>query len=107
MPDQEEQIENFCRGLAASFKPSRIILFGSRAKGTHRRGSDVDLLVAMPRVKSGPQLAAKMIAQLHPAFGLDLIVKSEKEIQRRVKQQDFFLIQALAEGRVLYEAPHA
>lgn len=32
--------------IGADARTSRILLFGSRAKGTHREGSDIDLAVA-------------------------------------------------------------
>lgn len=35
----------------------RLVLFGSRAKGSHRRGSDVDLLVQGPNLSSDTVLA--------------------------------------------------
>lgn len=38
-------------GVLAHFpEVERVVLFGSRAKGTHRRGSDIDLALAGARV---------------------------------------------------------
>jgi predicted nucleotidyltransferase len=101
------EIKKFCDELAKRFKPSKIILFGSYAQGNPRMDSDVDLLIAMPGNMGGAIMADRMIEQLKPRFAVDLIVKSEKEINRRLKQQDFFLQQAIREGQVLYETPHA
>ena len=36
--------------IVARFQPARILLFGSRARGTDNRWSDVDLLVVMEEV---------------------------------------------------------
>ena len=33
--------------IVGRFGPSRVVLFGSQARGTAREGSDVDLLVVM------------------------------------------------------------
>lgn len=52
-------------------------------------------------------MAARMIAQLKPTFGVDLIVKTNREISQRITRDDFFLKQAMREGNILYEAPHA
>ena len=104
---KKSEIQRFCEALAAAFRPKRIILFGSYARGMPGKDSDVDLLVAMPGNQGGPLIADRMIEQLQPRFALDLIVKSEKDIARRLKQDDFFLHQAMREGQVLYEAPHA
>jgi len=101
-----KEIRIFCDELVRVFKPDRIVLFGSYAEGRARDDSDVDLLVAMDHKKSGPETAAMMIEQLKPRFAVDLIVKSEREIKRRMEQEDFFLQQVMREGKVLYEASH-
>lgn len=41
-------IKKLCRRIAETFKPEKIILFGSQAWGKPRPDSDVDLLVVMP-----------------------------------------------------------
>jgi hypothetical protein len=66
----------------------------------------VDLLVALRHQRGGARTAARIIEALNPRFPVDLIVRSEMEIARRLKQQDFFLQQAMREGRVIYEATH-
>ncbi len=103
---KKSDIQRFCAELAAAFKPKRITLIGSYARGKPRIDSDVDLIIAMPGNIGGAIVADRMIEQLKPRFAVDLIVKSEKEIRRRLKHEDFFLQQALREGHVLYEAPH-
>ena len=40
-----ESIQNFLRYVAKEVTPEQIILFGSRARGTHRPNSDFDLAV--------------------------------------------------------------
>lgn len=101
------EILRFCGEIGKTFNPSKIILFGSYARGTAREDSDVDLLVAMPGNARVAQLADRMITELNPRFAVDLIVKSEREIARRIKQNDFFLRQAIREGHLIYEAPNA
>jgi predicted nucleotidyltransferase len=99
------EIERFCDDLVTTYKPKRIILFGSYARGDARTDSDVDLLVTLPDGTGGAAVAAGMIKNLKPRFSVDLIVKPEAEFQRRVHQRDFFLTEALQQGRVIYEAP--
>ena len=43
----ETVIETMVERIVARFQPARILLFGSRARGTANRWSDVDLLVVM------------------------------------------------------------
>ncbi|HMO99684.1 MAG TPA: nucleotidyltransferase domain-containing protein [Kiritimatiellia bacterium] len=100
-------IETFCTDLVKSFKPSRVVLFGSYARGNPTADSDVDLLITVGCEPAGPEAAARMIAALNPSFAVDLIVKTEKDVERRLGQHDYFLQQIHREGRVLYETAHA
>ena len=47
---QDPVLRDFVKGIA-SVRPEiqRLILFGSRARGTHRLDSDYDLLLVVPR----------------------------------------------------------
>jgi uncharacterized protein len=101
------QIREFSRRLAEEYRPKRIVLFGSHAKGSPRRDSDVDLLVVMPFSGNGMLKAAEIIRRLEPGFAVDLLVRTPRQVQRRLAANDFFLRQALADGTVLYEDPHA
>lgn len=41
----ESTIESFLVRLEGAFRPARVILFGSRARGDHLLDSDVDLVI--------------------------------------------------------------
>ena len=45
-------IKPFLRDVKKKFAPARIILYGSRAKGTARKDSDYDIIVISPAFKS-------------------------------------------------------
>lgn len=101
---QDESIRTFCLALAKRYHPLRITLFGSHAKGTAQVDSDVDLLIEMNRVDSGLTLAADMMAELHPRFAVDLLLKTPEELHRRLQMGDHFLSEAIRTGKVIYEA---
>jgi uncharacterized protein len=101
------QIREFSRRLAEEYRPKRIVLFGSYAKGSPRPDSDVDLLVVMPFRGNSILKAAEIIRRLEPGFAVDLIVRTPGQVRHRLAANDFFLKQALADGTLLYEAPHA
>jgi predicted nucleotidyltransferase len=90
--------------IAAKFKPQKIILFGSYARGNPHPESDVDLLVVMETPLPEVQQAIQICQQIEYRFGLDLIVHTPKHLAGRLKMGDWFLRDALREGRVLYEA---
>lgn len=99
-------IKAFCGRLAEEYRPSRIVLFGSYARGKPRPDSDVDLLVVMPFKGSGVSKAAEIIRKLSPPFAVDLVIRTPDDVERRVAMNDFFLKEATT-GRLLYEAPDA
>ena len=101
-------IKRYCEEIAAVFKPQRIILFGSYAYGKPNADSDVDVLVVMPgkrRVHS--DTAARIRIEVDSDFPVDVLVRGESEVARRVQQKDLFMTHITSQGRVMYEAVHA
>lgn len=92
------------RQIAEKFRPEKIILFGSYARGNPRPESDVDLLVIMDASEGDVQTSLDIRRELGVSFGLDLIVYTTKHLKERVKMGDWFIRDALKEGKVLYEA---
>jgi predicted nucleotidyltransferase len=97
-------IRELTRQIAKQFKPQKIILFGSYARGKPRPESDVDLLVVMDTKLREVEQSIKICQQLDYMFGLDLIVYTPKHLKERVKMGDWFLRDVLKEGKVLYES---
>ncbi len=103
-----DQIIEFVDAIAAGFKPLRIVLFGSYACGSPTEDSDVDLLITRKRWSMSPLTAAGRIrVKLGVPFPMDLIVRTEADIQRRVADGDAFLREALETGITLYAADDA
>src|SRR5262245_13018427 len=98
----------FVDQVAARFKPRRIVLFGSYACGNPTRDSDVDLLITRRRWSMSPLTAAGRIrVELGVPFAMDLIVRSEAEVRRRIAGGDSFLREVLETGITLYAADDA
>src|SRR5437899_3437055 len=103
-----DQIIAFVDQIAAGFKPRRIILFGSYARGNPTADSDVDLLITRQRWSMSPLTAAGRIrVELGVPFPMDLIVRSEADVRRRVAGGDVFLREVLETGITLYAADDA
>lgn len=99
-----DQIENLCHEIGREFKPDKVILFGSHAYGTPTKGSDVDLLVIMRFKGEGVWKAIEILEKLNPRFGVDLIVKTPRQIEQRLSWNDFFIREIIEKGKVIYEA---
>ncbi len=103
-----KDITRYCEAIAAAFKPQRIILFGSHAYGRPDEDSDVDVLVVMP--KSRPvrrDTAVQIRLKVDADFPVDVLVRGESEVERRVRERDLFMTQVISQGRIMYEAVHA
>ncbi|HVE16317.1 MAG TPA: nucleotidyltransferase domain-containing protein [Chthoniobacterales bacterium] len=101
-------IQRYCEEVARLFKPRRIVLFGSHAYGQPHVDSDVDVLVVMRGVEElGRQPTVTIRTQIKAPFPVDMLVRDEREVSRRLREGDSFMCDIAERGRVLYEAVHA
>ena len=97
-------IETMVERIVGRFQPARILLFGSRARGTANRWSDVDLLVVMEEAADKRQAAVEMGRALSDLpVGKDIVVTTPEEIARRGHLVGSVLRSAVREGTVVYE----
>jgi predicted nucleotidyltransferase len=97
-------IRRFVRQVAERFQPEKIILFGSYAYGTPHAESDVDLLVIMPASNAVNQ-AIRICRAFERPFSLDLLVRTPNQVERGLRDDDWFLREVIEKGKLLYEAP--
>ena len=92
--------------IVQGFRPERVILFGSQARGTANEWSDVDLLVVLPEVSDKRRVAVEIRRSLGdlPA-SKDIVVSTPEEIEQRGQIVGSVLHAALREGRVVYGLP--
>jgi predicted nucleotidyltransferase len=100
----QKAIDQVVKQIVEKFKPQKIILFGSYARGNPRPESDVDLLVVMDTPLKESKQSLEIRRHLNVMFGMDLIVHTPKRLKERVDMGDWFLRDVLNEGKVLYES---
>src|SRR6266545_5449591 len=101
----QKAIDQVVKQIVEKFKPQKIILFGSYARGNPRPESDVDLLVVMETSLKETKQAYLIDQSLErDLFGLDLIVRTPQNLARRIALGDSFLKEVTTHGKVLYEA---
>ena len=103
------QISLLCSEIAREFHPDKIVLFGSYAYGKPRPESDVDLLIVMSYEGSPFKQAGVIINHLINTVGIvpmDVLVRTSKEVQARIRMGDRFISEIIERGRVMYEANH-
>ncbi len=98
-----EIIERAGKILAESAPPqTRVILFGSRARGDARPGSDLDFLVIEPEVERPRAESARLrCALLDLDAPIDVIVVSSRHVDEWGGLEGTLVHAALTEGRVL------
>lgn len=101
----EQIIQQAVQRVVEAAAPSRVIVFGSHARGDATAGSDLDLLVVEPEVHN---IGAEMV-RLHKALWplnipVDLLVCSEADFLKKREWRSSAIYWAAREGRVLYAA---
>jgi uncharacterized protein len=97
-------IDDLVQAIVNKFSPDRVILFGSYAYGEPQPWSDVDLLVVMDTPQGeGSAIQAVRNSLPRRPFSVDVVVRSQAEIDRRIALDDWFLEEITRKGQVLYE----
>jgi uncharacterized protein len=103
----EIAIQQAVSKLVEAAKPSKIILFGSYARGDATEDSDLDLMVIEAEVSSQFEEMVRLRNVMGDmGVGVDLLVYSDSEATRRSQVPGTLLYWAFKEGRVLYDAIH-
>ena len=101
--DVQAYINRLCKKIVETFRPQKVILFGSHAYGVPHSDSDIDLLVVMPFSGRGHEQAIKIRRALDSTVPLDLLVRTPEQVKERVEMEDFFMREIVEQGKVLYE----
>ena len=101
--DLEHIIRQMARRIAEQFRPERIILFGSLAKGDWTSDSDIDLLIIVRELKNRRALRAAIKRTVN-GMGLpkDIIVLTKEEFEMKRSIPGTIAYPADKEGRLLY-----
>lgn len=92
--------------IVKRFRPEKIILFGSQARGSAGPDSDVDLLVVMAVVGSVVDKRLEIRQALHDLpIPLDIVVTTPEEFAWRKDVVGTIEWPAAREGTVLYARP--
>jgi predicted nucleotidyltransferase len=103
----DQTLQQVVKRIVAAAKPTRVILFGSYGRNSADQDSDLDIMVVKPVVTDK---GAEMV-RLHEVVGdvgtgVDVLVYSDEEFERRSRVPGTVLYWARKEGRPLYEAAH-
>ncbi len=90
--------------LVRQANPSKIVLFGSHARGDAREGSDIDLLVVLDRADDLRRAAIELQNALTGiTIPVDIVVATPALLAKYATFPGYVFRAALAEGVVVYE----
>ena len=102
----EKTLHEVVERIVEAAKPSRVILFGSYGRGDANQDSDLDLMVIERRVDNrGEEMIRLQEAVGNVGVGVDVLVYSEGEVEKRRDWCTSHVYWALREGRTLYATP--
>lgn len=108
LPDTQPSpiaLQDIISRVVQTAHPTRLILFGSAARGEMGTDSDIDLLVVVQGPIHRRELAGRIYRNLHGvAVPVDIVVVTEDDIQQFGEKPGTILYPALKEGVVVYEA---
>jgi uncharacterized protein len=102
-PDFEKEIHRITQQIIEKYKPEKIILFGSAARGEGSPDSDADFLIIK---KDTPFYGSDRVRELSRLVDrkipVDLLIYRPEEFEKRLQMGDPFLKAIIKEGKVLY-----
>jgi len=98
-----QEIENIVQQLIRKYRPLRIILFGSAARGEYDKVNDLDFLILKQDVPSrGLDRMRELDDLIDRKMAADMLIYRPDEFEHRIKLGDPFIKAILSEGQVLY-----
>ena len=105
--DAMTAIEAMAARLRDEYGAEAVILYGSRADGSARPDSDVDLMIIKSDVSGGPiELSLEVrdiLSDFRHLYDLDAHVATQVQIEGMLAQGNHFVQDVILQGRVLYE----
>lgn len=100
----QERIQKITTKIVSDYRPEKIILFGSAARGEFRAGSDLDFFVIKKGVDALPrgERYREVSKFLDHEAALDVLIYTPYEVKKRLYLGDPFIKKILGEGKVLY-----
>lgn len=97
------EADRITKVLVQKYKPEKVILFGSAARGDDRPESDLDILVIKNTNKNYYDRVFEAMKYVNTDKSVDMIVFTPKEFEKAQNEERVFIKQVLKYGVNLYE----
>ncbi|SNS44257.1 Nucleotidyltransferase domain-containing protein [Anaerovirgula multivorans] len=95
------EVENIKKQIIRRYKPHKIILFGSLAKGVIKKNSDIDICIVKD-TEDKRSLISDIYINIDSTCPFDVIVYTLKEWEDNIKDNTSFAYNIFEEGKLLY-----
>ena len=104
--DQDPKLAELVSRLVATYRPSRLYLFGSRGRGQGEPGCDYDLLMVFDQLEAPAYRVAQAAHALVWGLGIsaDILVWAREEFDRRLELKASLPSTVVREGVLLHAA---
>lgn len=104
--EEEALLQEAVDRLVETFRPERIYLFGSRARGDWHADSDYDVMVVVRSSDLPPHRRAQLAYRALYGVGIpkDIVVWTREEFDRYLPVVTSLAATVIREGRLLYAA---
>lgn len=89
--------------IVKNYKPEKIILFGSAARGDFSKDSDIDMLILKSTSQCRLDRIKEVLFSVDYSFPFEPLVYTSRELEERRRLGDSFILEVLREGKVIYE----
>jgi len=98
-----QEVRSITDQIVRKYRPQKIILFGSAARGEYSKVNDLDFLIVKDDVPlHGLARMRELDTMIERRIAADMLVYRSDELEDRVSLGDPFIAAILSEGRVLY-----
>jgi predicted nucleotidyltransferase len=101
-----QQLDLILQAINQNLEPLQVIVFGSQAKGTAHKNSDLDIAI-IQNEKPFLRQKSNILFALHKmdydwSIEPDFHLFSKKDYEEKLKNQDLF-VKEISKGKVVYE----
>ena len=100
----EQELKRTTEVLVREYRPERMILFGSLARGTVHEWSDIDLAVVKDTPRRFIERVGEVLDLVDSQVGFNVVVYTPQEVTQMTQQDHGFRIDEIVKkGKVVYD----